>query len=144
MSKKLDKVAVLVEACTLMLNNGQTTTLEVKNSLRKQGYDARQADVSAFMAELSGEEKWKAKDTGSYKVYEPGTTGLVVSKTTTVGIRPATVLTTKTSGCWEMNSTTSSKVVYMNGSVSREKARTADMNQVPGTAWADTRGRKVK
>jgi hypothetical protein len=144
--KSIDKVTVLVAAATLMLKNSTTTTLEVKNELRKSGYNARQSEISDLMAQLGVEEKWDVNNSGSFKVYAPGSTAGIASVASPSGTSASTgtILSTKVSGCWEMNSTTSSTVVFVNGSLSREKARTAYMNQVTGTAWADTRGRRVK
>ncbi len=157
MKKTLDKTAVLVVAVTLLQANSNTTTLEVKNELRKQGYDARQSEISNYMSQLATEENWDVDARGPYKTFAAGTTGLVTATIPVTGTKgykvtksgnatkvTATVLATKVSGCWELNSTTSSTVVYVDGSVSREKARTAYMNEVAGTIWADTRSRRVK
>ena len=48
--KKLSQEAVKIVADYLILINGQTTTLEGKNELRKAGYWARQKKVSKLMA----------------------------------------------------------------------------------------------
>lgn len=71
--KKLDPLAVRFVATTLILANGSTTTLEVKNALRKRGYQARQADVSQWLFVISLWEKWYIHDNGSYRSYSfPG------------------------------------------------------------------------
>ncbi len=146
--KTLNKTAVLIAAVDLFLSNSQTTTLDVKNKLRADGYNAKQAEVSQHMKDLKAEEGWTSSDGGGFQIYYPATHGTGATSTATVGSatkvgKGAVVLTKSVSGCWEMNSVTNSAIVFVDGSVTREKARTAYMNQVPGTAWADTRGRKV-
>lgn len=65
--------AVQEAAETLMLLHQQTTTLDVKNYLRKNNYMALQRDVSQFMSTLSQQQHaWKAKDNGRYKIYSFG------------------------------------------------------------------------
>lgn len=65
----MTKQAVQTAAETLMRQNGQTTTLEVKNALRNQGYFATQAAVSESMDELSTELPWEYDPTGPFRIY---------------------------------------------------------------------------
>lgn len=66
----LTQQAVQKAAETLMLLHQQTTTLEVKNYLRREKYLAMQRDVSHFMATLAQQQKdWKTRDNGRYKIY---------------------------------------------------------------------------
>lgn len=74
--KPLSKVAVLIAAQRLMLMNGQTTTLEVKTALRKEGFFALQDDVSVSMSELATEENWAVGDNSHHKLYS----GVAVQK----------------------------------------------------------------
>ena len=52
-----------------MRRNGQTTTLEVKNALRSQGYFATQSAVSNWMDELATELSWEYDATGPFRIY---------------------------------------------------------------------------
>ena len=144
--KTLNKTAVLIAAVDLFLSHSQTTTLDVKNKLRADGYNAKQSEVSQFMKDLKAEESWTSSDGGGFQIYYPATHSATASTGTATAAKVgkgAVVLTKSVTGCWEMNSVTNSAIVFVDGSVTREKARTAYMHQVPGTAWADTRGRKV-
>jgi len=67
--KNLTKVAVLIIAIDLMKDNGKTTTLEVKEALRAEGYFAKQAEVSALMYEIAQEEGWEVNENGNYREY---------------------------------------------------------------------------
>lgn len=67
--KKLDPVVVRFVATTLILANGNTTTLEVKRSLRQRGYEARQADVSQWLFVIGLWENWYINDTGTFRIY---------------------------------------------------------------------------
>lgn len=153
MLKTTDKIAVLIVACDLMKQNGQTTTLEVKNELRNQGYDARQMQVSQFMSELAGEEGWPSVDsqtTGitnlpNHLIYSPGTSGLATAPVPSSSSKTTTwTFTSGVIGDWEVNSVTNSTVIFVSGVVTREQARQAYLNAVPGTKWADTRSRRVR
>ena len=65
----LTTTAVYEAAETLMQAHGTTTALEVNSHLRRQGYWARQADVSAFMRELARYRDWCYVSNGRYRVY---------------------------------------------------------------------------
>jgi hypothetical protein len=67
--KQLDDAAVAAVANKLLDTNGQTTTLEVKEALRQDGYLANQADVSAAMDGLQYSEGWYHIFTGTYRTY---------------------------------------------------------------------------
>lgn len=145
LGKPLNKVSVLVAAANLMAVNGTATTLEVKNELRNQGFEARQSEVSQFMSDLADEEKWNVNNGGSYRVYAPGTvSSKVASKTSTPTVKvPATELSSPIKGCWEVNSVTSSNVKYYDVTGSRSAVRWA-FAKTSGSNFADTRARKIK
>ena len=67
--KKLDPLAIRFIATALILANGSTTTLDVKNSLRRRGYEARQEDVSQWLLVICFWESWAVKDNGKHRVY---------------------------------------------------------------------------
>ncbi len=67
--KTLNKKIVKKVAEKLLINNGKTTTLEVKNKLRARNYFALQADISLFLAHISEEEGWSYDDNGVYRTY---------------------------------------------------------------------------
>ncbi|MCU0447793.1 MAG: WGR domain-containing protein [Microscillaceae bacterium] len=70
--KALDKTAVLIAAEDLMSKFGSTTTLDVKNRLRNNGYMAAQAEVSQWMDVLAREENWAFSQKNNFRVYRPG------------------------------------------------------------------------
>jgi hypothetical protein len=61
--------AVRQAAAGLMLENGLTTTLEVKNRLRSQGYWALQAVVARMMQALAGREGWHVEAGPRFRIY---------------------------------------------------------------------------
>lgn len=67
--KTLTKDAVRDVARELLEANDKTTTLEIKEELRDLGYEAVQADVSAFMDEIHPEEGWSFSTNGVYREY---------------------------------------------------------------------------
>ncbi len=67
--KPLTKNAVHDAAASLMGINEETTTLEVKDLLRKQGYYAKQEDVSVMMDQLCHEMDWEYHFNGQFRVY---------------------------------------------------------------------------
>jgi hypothetical protein len=67
--KLLTKTAVHDAAESLMGINEETTTLEVKELLRKQGYHAVQEDVSVMMDQLCHEMGWDFHFNGQYRIY---------------------------------------------------------------------------
>ncbi len=69
--KPLTDLAVLQTAEDLMFKNGQTTTLDVKNALRLQNYEAMQNEVSARMENLCRQESWQTNNGGAYRIYKP-------------------------------------------------------------------------
>lgn len=70
--KPLTKINVLKAAEELMTINDYTTTLDVKNALREEGYFAVQADVSLWMEELAYEEGWLYQSNGTHRFYAFG------------------------------------------------------------------------
>lgn len=69
MPHQLTKSDVLEAAEYMMQQNGQTTTLEVKNKLRSDSFFATQQVVSAFMEELCAEMGWQFENTGKFRIY---------------------------------------------------------------------------
>lgn len=67
--KTLDKAAVEIMALQLMVQSGATTNLDVKESLRKDGYFAVQNQVSNFMRELADDHNWVVQNNGTYNTY---------------------------------------------------------------------------
>jgi hypothetical protein len=65
----LSLAAVKQAATELMRAHGTTTTLEVKNRLRSQGYWALQADVSRLMEALADAEGWLYEAGPGFRVY---------------------------------------------------------------------------
>jgi predicted DNA-binding WGR domain protein len=69
--KPLTDLAVIQAAEELMFQTGQTTTLDVKNLLRKQNYEATQAEVSSRMENVARQESWQINSAGAHRVYKP-------------------------------------------------------------------------
>jgi arginine repressor len=67
--KTLTAAAVYEAAETLMTTHGITTTLEVKNRLRNDGFWALQADVSRLMWLLAREVGWFVCSNGRHRLY---------------------------------------------------------------------------
>jgi hypothetical protein len=66
---RIDRDAVKAVALQLIRANGATTTLEVKNQLRNQGYLAYQEEVSLYMEALAWEEGWEFEFNGRFRFY---------------------------------------------------------------------------
>ena len=64
-----DKIEVKMTAERLMQMNGQTTTLEVKNELRRRGYLAFQRNISQQMATIANESGWDTFYNGRNRIY---------------------------------------------------------------------------
>ena len=64
-----DHATVRLVAEQLMESNGTTTTLEVKNQLRNQGFWAYQANISAMMDELACLLGWQYEYCGRFRRY---------------------------------------------------------------------------
>ena len=68
--KNLTKQDVLDAAQVLILANGQTTTLEIKNLLRSNDYFAKQAEVSTLVQELVDDDELEISGSnGIYRTY---------------------------------------------------------------------------
>ena len=65
----LTKDAVYDVAMELMKNTGSTTSLEVKEELRKKDYWALQKEVSNMLQELCDEHGWDKNNNGTFNVY---------------------------------------------------------------------------
>lgn len=67
--KKLEPLAIRFAATALILAEGSTTTLDVKNFLRQRGYEARQADISQWMLVIGLWENWSIHNNGKHRIY---------------------------------------------------------------------------
>jgi ribosomal protein L9 len=67
--KTLDKETIREMAMDLMAVFGSTTTLEIKNQLRAQGYMAFQAEISVMMDQIWVEEGWVYDCIGNHRIY---------------------------------------------------------------------------
>ncbi|MEM8601463.1 MAG: hypothetical protein AAGF99_16220 [Bacteroidota bacterium] len=65
----LTPAAVRETALMLMRTTGTTTTLDVKQALREQGFWATQTDVSTAMDILAGDLGWLWITNGFYRTY---------------------------------------------------------------------------
>jgi hypothetical protein len=142
--KPLTKVAVLTAAVDLMLSNSQTTNLDVKERLRKEGYNAKQTDVSDHMRQLKNEEAWTSSDSGAgYQIYYPASSGAGMTSSPVTTPSASVSPVGKVIGAWEVNSVSGTGILYFAGSNTRSAARWAFAvaNKVQ---YVDTRARKVK
>ena len=57
----------------LIESNGSTTTLDVKQELRNQGYWAVQHEISTFMSQLADDGVFEYTDNGTYRIYQLST-----------------------------------------------------------------------
>ncbi|QJW92396.1 hypothetical protein HNV11_17490 [Spirosoma taeanense] len=74
--KPLTSSAVLRAATTLILAEGGTSSLIVKQFLLNQGYQAYEAEVARCLFLLALQEGWTIQDNGLFRVYyfpTPGT-----------------------------------------------------------------------
>ncbi|GAB3552494.1 hypothetical protein [Spirosoma fluminis] len=67
--KQITPSAVRMAATTLILAEGSTSTLIVKQFLRNRGYQAYQAEVSKWLFVVALEEDWAINDNGLFRVY---------------------------------------------------------------------------
>lgn len=67
--KPLNRRAVRMAATTLILAEGCTTTLCVKQFLRNRGYYAQQAEVSDWLFTIATQQGWSVNDNGLFRVY---------------------------------------------------------------------------
>jgi len=70
-TKQITPDAVREAAEALMSTNGSTTTLDVKQRLRQDGYWALQRDVSRIMDSLHASTNWTRSNTGAFFRYFP-------------------------------------------------------------------------
>lgn len=71
----LTKKAVKVSAELLMITNGKTSSLEVKNLLRHVGYYAEQSETSKILSEVALTEGWTVHSNGKFNEYFEGDPG---------------------------------------------------------------------
>lgn len=67
--KPLNRGAIQTIAEKLMTDHLQTTTLDVKNQLRKEGFHAEQNEVSRWMLQLATWQNWAMANQGNHRVY---------------------------------------------------------------------------
>lgn len=65
----INKEIVKKAAEHLILTNGQTTTLEVKEYLRNQNFVAFQNEVSTILEDIAIEQDWFFEFNGTYRVF---------------------------------------------------------------------------
>lgn len=133
---------VIVVAADLIVKNGSTTTLDVKNELRTRGFKAFQIEVSKFMDAACVSENWEINDNGIYRTYADRNTSSPTK------IKPATTGTASSMikgnvGDWEVNSVTDKTVIILGGHLTRDAVRSA-YAKATGAKFADTRARKIK
>lgn len=83
---KLTRDVVLSTALSLIAENGKTTTLEVKTSLRSQGYWARQSDVRNMMLDITNADGvlgYRETDRGFREYFDSRTTQTIPAVTGT-------------------------------------------------------------
>lgn len=154
----ITKQDVLAVAADLINKNGSTTTLEVKSVLRKNGFIARQTEVSNFMDELAkvDDEFAIVSDNGTYRTYGAVTTTSTLQPITSVS-NNTTASSTATQatngslnaavkGCWEVNAanhTGVTTVMYFPSRMTRDAVRQA-FTTATGVKFVDTRSRIYK
>jgi len=69
--KQISKAEILRVATEQMAAHGSTTTLEIKNKLRTEGFFAEQTPVSQFTKQLALENLWRAAPEGDHLRYLP-------------------------------------------------------------------------
>lgn len=151
----ITKQDVLAVAADLINKNGSTTTLEVKSVLRKNGFIARQTEVSNFMDELAkvDDEFAIVSDNGTYRTYGAVTLTLqpvVASNNTTAtqatGVATNGSLNAAVKGCWEVNAanhTGVTSVMYFDSNMTRDAVRQI-YAKTTGVKFVDTRSRIYK
>lgn len=65
-------------AVELMLENGSTTSLEVKEKAREEDYWAVQSEVSRLLQQASTNNAWEESNNGMYNVYTDDSSDLEV------------------------------------------------------------------
>ena len=74
MKKNLNKNSILYATLHLIDANGETTTMEVKNRLRAEGFFAKQKEVSETMNDFVEGMGLSYSDNGQYRTYSFGST----------------------------------------------------------------------
>ena len=158
--KNLAKQDVKDAAVKLMQSNGSTTTLDVKNELRSQGFWATQNQVSDFMNDLHNEESdWVFDNPNGFRVYRIDASGVSTNDNDTsqsqgasgeaayvnaAGNKIEAVDSNQTkSDDWEcytpMDAT---KIMFFPGTFSRDEVRCA-FRFYTGLHFNDTRARRL-
>ncbi|WP_338762542.1 hypothetical protein WAF17_17815 [Bernardetia sp. ABR2-2B] len=70
--KTLSLIDIQLVAHEHFKKRGFTTTLDVKNELRKKGFHAIQSEVSLWMDELATDEEWDYESNGTFRMYSLG------------------------------------------------------------------------
>ena len=158
-------LAVNGQTTTLEVKN------HLRNHPSTNSLKSNQDEISALMAEVSKEEGWDIDSSGDYRIYSINPTAIhftnnannatVVAMTpvvqhpaatTTPAVPTATTSingithksrTQAVAGDWEVNATTTSLVIYMDGSLSRDKVRSY-FSKLTGEKFQDTRTRRIQ
>ena len=153
----ITKQDVLAVAADLINKNGSTTTLEVKSVLRKNGFTARQTEVSNFMDELAkvDDEFAIVSDNGTYRTYgavtstttsQPAASNNTTTSSTATQTTGMVIISTPVKGCWEVNAanhTGVTAVMYFAAGTTRDTVRQI-FAKTNGVKFTDTRSRIYK
>lgn len=131
--KTIDSTVVLATAMSLIDTNGSVTTLEVKNSLRSEGYWAKQPEVSKMLADVAQSAGWTFTDNGVHRTY--------VNHPTVKATVPASHSTKP--GDWIATSTTNAAQLVLPGFFTRDEAR-RQYKETYGVKWENTRTKRAK
>ncbi|QHW00763.1 hypothetical protein [Spirosoma endbachense] len=67
--KQITPSVVCLAATTLILAEGATSSLIVKQFLRNRGYRAYQSEISNWLFTVALQEGWAINDNGMFRVY---------------------------------------------------------------------------
>lgn len=141
----------------LLATNGHTTSMEVKEELRKKGYWATQQVVGPALQELAAENEIDFSFNGRYREYQMNMVGSSGTLLPTPGPIPApkppkVVLTPDDrepldeaiDGDWEVTDVKSpGTAFYFHGKMSEGQAKYCYLLKVPGTAYVDVRAKRI-
>lgn len=149
MKKAISETIVKETAKRLIDENGETTTLDVKQDLRSQGYWAKQADVSDHMMNLGSQGDFEWDDNGQYRTYYERPVALPSPITWTATPTQATVINAQVpkltkddaeildnpeDRCWIVFTYSDpNTTIYVSGNVGRNVAREVGKNHFSET-----------
>jgi len=155
MSRKLEptKDEVKEKFLALLKNEGQITSLEIKDALRKDGFWATQMTIGPMIHKIADEDNIHWDFNGTYRTYyykvavTQTSTGLISANHTTV--KPKSIdpkdkepLDTPEDGCWECKVPgLSFYVMYFTSKLTAGQARSA-YQYITSANYVDIRSRK--